>query len=236
MQSSVLLIGSAERLPVFQEAFQVYFSSVDIFSISNHKPLPLSKGSLNVIQESDGVLLTSALALSGVDTEIFQKFPLFYCVGKKSAEMVRALGGRVAYEGTDSAQGLLRALIKEENLSQKWIHLCGTSSGSDWYVKIRKNGGTVTPVLTYKAFYKTEISPDEQKRIETAKVLVFLSQAALEKAQAICLKYNIDISNKTIVCLSRDIALKAKGWKSVSWADRPQKESLIKAVELALEY
>ncbi|MDE0724631.1 MAG: uroporphyrinogen-III synthase [Alphaproteobacteria bacterium] len=236
MQSSILLVGSAERLPVFQEAFQVRFPSVDIFSISNHKSLPLSKGSLNVIQESDGVLLTSALALSGVDTETLQRFPPFYCVGKKSAEMVRALGGRVAYEGTGSAQGLLRALIKEEKISQKFVHLCGTSSGDDWYIKIRENSGSITPILTYKAFYKNKVSLSEQKRIETANVLVFLSQAALEKTQAMCLKYNVDTSNKSIVCLSRDIALKGKGWKSVSWADRPQKESLIKAVELAVEY
>ena len=236
MQSSILLVGSAERLPVFQEVFHVCFPSVDIFSISKHKPLTVSKNSLNVIQDSDGVLLTSALALSGVDTEVLQRFPPFYCVGKKSAEMVRALGGQVAYEGIDSAQGLVRALIKEDKISQKFVHLCGTSSGDDWYVNIRENSGNITPVLTYKAFYKNEISPSEQKRIESAKALVFLSQAALEKTQAICIKYNVETLDKAIVCLSRDIALKAKGWKSVSWADKPQKESLIKAVELAVEY
>ncbi|MEC9291979.1 MAG: uroporphyrinogen-III synthase [Pseudomonadota bacterium] len=231
MQSRIIIVGSRERTPAFQQAFSEHFQNVESFPISKHELSSIYLSELE-LRDIDGLIITSALAVESFQEKDLSKFPPFYCVGEKSTESVTFLGGTVALTGQGSATDLAKDIVTTKGAGH-FVHLAGSSAKIDWYSLIKNSGGSVKTQVCYEVSYKEKLSPAEIQSFRNLSkdIFVFLSEAALTTTQNLFINGNIDFSSATAVCLSEDISKHSKGWSQVLFANTPTKEDLISKVK-----
>lgn len=236
MQSRLVVVGSAERTPYFIESFLGSFPEALIsgFSISSHTALPYID--FSPLLHADALIVTSALALKTFEggENLFARphVPPVYCVGEKSAEAVKKLGGTVIFYGETSGEAMAKAMVHQGlGGHRQFAHLAGTASKDDWYSILKADGASVFPVLTYAATYVEHLPKEIGKMLEQDdSVFAFLSDAALKTFQTLCSDAGYCLSTHHAVCMSSGVAAYAEGWKSVFSAEHPQVESLIKVL------
>ncbi len=216
----LLVVRTKDRLI---ETLNVFPKALGL-SVSKTTPIKV-----DIPVQSQAVVITSAQALKSLKHKIF---PLI-CVGEKTAKIAREKGFNVSITGKGSAADLAQTMLNTHVLFDHICHVHGDTANLSWHKILQKAGVKIFSVEGYKTTYMQKLPKNIEENLRNGVItkIALFSRKSAEHLISLLNQASIDLSKIKVICFSQQIALVAKGFKTVLVATSPTVSAMKKHIE-----
>ena len=183
------------------------------------------------------IIITSQNAIHAIKNLEWIKTKKVYVVGSKMASLLNKIGYRnilVCEESKQSSEGILDLIESNESITEKCLYISGADVAGNLEVQLRGLGYNINREIVYKSISTEYLSGSAIDSINSlVKVVLFYSPRTAIAFSRLAKKYQMDLVNKTAVCISKKTAdnLEHRAWDNILVAKNSNESSLIMIVK-----